>query len=1058
MKRQLLTIVALLVSMMLTAATVTKEEARQRALQFLSERNGSVAAARGMQQVKLQLKDAVASNRLYAFNVGQQDGFVIVSGDNCTGDVILGYADKGEIASENMPDNLRAWLQGYDDQIRWMQEHGVKNDVAASRGMKKAVRKSISPLLTTQWNQREPFNNNCPKLAEQASGNSYYAISTVTGCVATAVAQIMYYQAMKYNLSETTMLEGTPGYNTSNLLWNNAQTGVWKYVEAKPATTIHWDKINAVYPSTNDAEAEVATLMEYVGAAVQMQYGTSSSANNESVPTALKDYFGYDTDLKLAYHNNYIFEDWMELIYTELSTNGPVFFAGQSEGGGHAFLLDGYDGSDFFHVNWGWGGLSDGFYRLSALEPSMQGAGGSSTTDGYNFSQTVLVNVNPIDDGISQTEDLLLTVNQLTKYNYYSSINLLQVGFSLTNNSGMAGDFDYGFALVNGSQLNVVYSSNNHFNNGTTWSGTTTFSFGTGLADGEYRLVAVCRKSGTGTWRECVQSDQYYVKVTVSGGNITFEDIADHAEPNLSAVLSLKGTAEKGSPTTIVAKISNKGGLYIGDTHLVWKDGSDNYTLAGKQIDVEAGADEKEFEFTFTPIQTGTHNLQLWNKDNVTIGSTTINVSAASASTGSLEILNTALRNGDISNGEVYGTTARGTATIRNNSNLTHNTGIRIALMLWTPETGGGYNGNSVIYNNYPLTLGAGETATVDFDLEGMEIGNNLYGICYFYVGGNSSINNSTFFKAVNGVDIYNADGTASAIKRQDNVTAPADVLALDVTGVATVTPNANPNTLYIATGAVPSGLEGKNVVVNGVAETLTLDDSYGFYSPVEFTANKATYTRTFTQGADGSKGWSTIMLPFDVTAVKQGSTVIDWFHSSSDTGKQFWLKTFSDEDGGTVSFDYVDEMQAYTPYIIAVPGSKWGAAFDLTGKAITFEGTGVSVGSTNPSSLMGNSYKFTGNTIGQTVSDSYVLNDAGNRFDLTSTTVAPFRAYFKAMNMSAGLPAWLTIGSGGAETTGIDTTLMNKVEGEMYNLNGQRVSQPAKGLYIVNGKKVMIK
>lgn len=137
-----MTLVCLLVSIVLTAATLTKDEARQKALLFLNERGANVAAARGMQQVKLQLKDGVVTDQLYVFNVGQKEGFVIVSGDDCTGDVVLGYADKGEIAAENMPVNLKAWLQGYADQIQWMQKHGVTNDVAASRAMKASAARS----------------------------------------------------------------------------------------------------------------------------------------------------------------------------------------------------------------------------------------------------------------------------------------------------------------------------------------------------------------------------------------------------------------------------------------------------------------------------------------------------------------------------------------------------------------------------------------------------------------------------------------------------------------------------------------------------------------------------------------------------------------------------------------------------------------------------------------------------------------------------------------------------------------------------------------------------
>ena len=246
----------------------------------------------------------------------------------------------------------------------------------------------------------------------------------------------------------------------------------------------------------------------------------------------------------------------------------------------------------------------------------------------------------------------------------------------------------------------------------------------------------------------------------------------------------------------------------------------------------------------------------------------------------------------------------------------------------------------------------------------------------------------------------------------------------------------------------------------DGVAETLALTDGYAFFSPVDFTATKATYTRTFTTGANGTDGWSTIVLPFDVDAVKQGSNVIDWFHSGSDTGQNFWLKNFSSEDGNTVYFDYADKLEANTPYIIAVPSDKWGAAWDLTGKAITFEGSSVNV-TTGANIISGNNYKLVGTLTPESVTDCYVLNGAGNAFAKTTATVDPFRAYFKSIKMLVGAVSQLNIGSENGGVTGVNgAALMNKEtkNNEVYNLAGQRVANPTKGLYIKSGKKVIIK
>jgi hypothetical protein len=252
-------------------------------------------------------------------------------------------------------------------------------------------------------------------------------------------------------------------------------------------------------------------------------------------------------------------------------------------------------------------------------------------------------------------------------------------------------------------------------------------------------------------------------------------------------------------------------------------------------------------------------------------------------------------------------------------------------------------------------------------------------------------------------------------------------------------------------------------------ANTITLTDGYGFYSPVDFTASKVEFTYKHTVAADGTDGWNTIMLPYDVTKVTATDpatgteTEIDWFHDKNDTGKNFWLKSFSGDATDNVYFDYAEEMTANTPYIVAFPGERWGAKWNMFNKTIKFigENTQVSKSSTR-AAVTGNAYRFIGSTVQDNTANIYCLNAAGNTFELNANGGSgPFRAYFKPGIFDRTVKS-LAIGSDiGGVTTPIQDLEETPTVGEdntVYNLAGQRVAKPSKGLYIVNGKKVAIK
>ena len=462
MKRKLLTLFGLFVALTLTAAPITKETARKKALQFLTERGDNVAAARSVQPIELQLCDGIAVDQLHVFNVGHQEGFVIVSGDDAT-IPILGFSNSGSIDSANMPPSMKAWLLGYADQIKWMQEHGNTAE-ARTAALKKAPRRDPEPslwtpgnpkvdigaLLSTTWNQGAPYYYQCPGVETSFC---------VTGCVATAMAQVM-----NYHQWPTSEIAQIPEYRWENYT-SYMNNGYYYNINSYGPKTINWSKMANNYTGSeiDESKTAVATLMRCCGQSVQMNYWTDGSeAQTYKVANALKTYFGYSSTTQYVSRSYYSYANWIDLIYNELSQGRPVIYGGSSVDNGHAFVCDGYknEGDDKFHINWGWGGQGDGYFALSALDPDVQGIGGSSSGSGYTFGHEAIVGIQKNGGSgtvLNNANFVSLALNSIT----LSKSNIgqgetIEITVNVTNNSSYAYDGDIVFA-VNGI---IAYGAN----------------------------------------------------------------------------------------------------------------------------------------------------------------------------------------------------------------------------------------------------------------------------------------------------------------------------------------------------------------------------------------------------------------------------------------------------------------------------------------------------------------------------------------------------------------------------------------------------------------------
>lgn len=346
------------------AEVLTPEQALERAMG--NSATPAKALAKAKQQPQL-LYTAQGDEQPAAYVFGTAgNGYVVLSADDAALPV-LGYSDSGTFDPAQMPDAMRYWLDMYATEIAYARA----NSYAAAPASRASDWAAISPLCSTEWNQDSPYNDLCP----ESSGVHAY-----TGCVATAMAQMMKYHQYPAVGSGTLT-------NTSL-----SQTTIVNLADYP----FQWDQMLDVYGRNATAAQKnaVAELMLCCGMSVDMNYGLDSSgAATDIMPSALINYFNYDKNCHLMTRDYYTATEWDAAVYNEIKNVGPVVYAGTTAyGDGHCFIADGYQ-DGYFHFNWGWGGVSDGYYLLTALDPTNQGIGGETqASDGFNYKQRIVIN------------------------------------------------------------------------------------------------------------------------------------------------------------------------------------------------------------------------------------------------------------------------------------------------------------------------------------------------------------------------------------------------------------------------------------------------------------------------------------------------------------------------------------------------------------------------------------------------------------------------------------------------------------------------------------------
>ena len=1042
----------------IAAQNVPEQDARLIATKFLESKQKTLTAKHP--KYSLQKKEHQKASALYYVFNADDEGFVIVSGDKRTMP-ILGYAPKGIFEEESIPENLKVWLEGYAEQLRQLDGNSYVTDEEGPNDWD-----IVNPMIITRWNQDYPYNNNCPTLGGYGR--------TVTGCVATSMAQIMYFH--KHPTATTTTI---PGYTCST---NWAGIGRLELSELEPIT-FQWDNMMTAYfgGETTEQQAAVAQLIQYCGTAVNMEYRLASSggssASSLNMVTALKTYFNYDEGIRYLSRNNYSTSDWEQLIYNELKERRPVVYDGQSTGGGHAFICDGYSGNHYFHINWGWCGNYDGDFLLSILRPESEGIGGSTTSDGYSMNQGAIVGIQPQTSSTVEQTPVLYASNiyqqngsQLLYNKSNQTLQITQLALGFGSELPKDHKFYIGWGIYDNNEK-LLAQPRDYYGQAFSVQGSYTGTFTlTAVASGAiengktYTLRPMCKEESASEWLPFKNSEIYHIVITAdSKGQLSISTPKTDIRID-SYNMTTEGYVNEEQILTV--NISNTGDTPFRNNLYLFQN---NLYLCGQGISIEQG-EKSTVSFVFTPTTLGEQSFQIYadqQRQNL-VGTLTLNITEKPAYSTTLSYENVSFKNATST--AVYGSILNGTVTVVNTDETLGYVGYLQTQLYQNDSPFGSYS--FVSRQDTKISIEPGGSTEVPVKFDGLNIGK--YYIIVFSAQNVSNTRQLSAMQVNPTITVYSSDGTNTDWDVSTPI--PSGTTAIDLRGIQTV-PTIdyhNPNCLYLfdIMTEIPYELADHNIVIDGNAERITLTDYAPFFSPIAFKANEISYTTQFAARNESNGGWNTLYLPFMPTecTISNGETSIDWFRSDTDKNKQFWVMQFDGIEGDVAQFVNASMIKPYKPYLVTVPGTSYGN-LSLEAEPITFMAKDVELtGTIPPTPDTNQSMHFLGTTVGLSDPNIYVLDDNRLHFVRSETQEAfPFRAYFTLSNDYSGEPIErISIQAQLNPITGILQTQMAKEAGAkgIYTADGKKLNlksagtaadllkQLPKGIYIIDGKK----
>lgn len=495
---------------------ISESEAKKIAQEYM----GSVNPVSGLRS----FSDTPA---FYVFNK-DNGGFIIVSADSRL-TKIVGYSNEGNFSPQSMPDELTEFLKKYTsyvEDIRNSRLRAVNQDI-------NPIYIVVEPILKTKWDQQYPYNIYTPK-----SGNK----NTPTGCVATAITQVMYHYKWP-NIGKQTKNEYKWG--EMSLTYDNK-------IKAQPT----------------ESEKAVARLMSDVGVAMKMRYGPKSSGTyTEEARTSFPKYFDYDVDF--VNRSTMPTVKFIEKLKSELDAGKPIVFDGAGSGGGHAWVVDGYDSNGFVHCNWGWSGISNGFFNINYMDPDVLGTGGGS--GGFANDQHFMV-LTPNRNGTAHSfsGDVLSQRGEGEFSQIVNGSNVLIYTSFIYNHTEKFFNGDVAIRIkgtnsqYEADPTSTMLLSNRFLNTSFNISNTVS-----SISDGDYTISLVCRKRGETTWKDVLNSKT--LTMTKRGTNISFPTNND---PILQLTKAPSISADKvyiGAPLKIKLNIQNLSNTSVRDNKLVMK-------------------------------------------------------------------------------------------------------------------------------------------------------------------------------------------------------------------------------------------------------------------------------------------------------------------------------------------------------------------------------------------------------------------------------------------------------------------------------------------------------